>query len=159
MTNFYQGLARGPIDHEASSVINSIANESIDMGAAIVLIDPPGTELLPRVENADAVTELGYGIVVGGDVDGIYGDGSASTDDTTRAANAAGQGVVVVTQGRCPAKVTGDIPTGSKLAVSTTGTLQIAVTTQSVIAISLQDSLGAGDHIIAVDVQREGVVA
>jgi len=159
MTNFYQGLARGPIDHEASSVINSIANESIDMGAAVVLIDPPATELLARVENADAVTEIGYGIVVGGDLDGVFGDGGASTDDTTRAANAAGQGVVVVTQGRCLAKVTGDIPTGTRLAVSTTGTLQVAIATQSTIAISLQDSLGVGDHIIAVDVQREGIVA
>lgn len=159
MTNFYPGLARGPIDHEASSVINSIANESLDMGATVVLIDPPTTELLPRVENGDAITELGYGIVVGGDVDGIYGDGSASSDDTTRAANAAGQGVVVVTQGRCLAKVTGDIPTGTRLAVSTTGTLQIAIATQSTIAVSLQDTGGVGDHIIAVDVQREGIVA
>lgn len=159
MTNFYPGLARGPIDHEASSVINSIANESIDMGAAVVLIDAPSTELLARVENADATTELGYGIVVGGDVDGIYGDGSTSSDDTTRAANAAGQGVVVVTQGRTLAKVTGDIPTGTKLAVSATGTLQLAVATQTILAISLQDSLGVGDHIIAVDVQREGIKA
>jgi hypothetical protein len=159
MTNFYPGLARGPIDHEASSVINSIANESIDMGAAVVLIDAPSTELLARVENSDATTELGYGIVVGGDVDGIYGDGSASSDDTTRATNAAGQGIVVVTQGRTLAKVTGDIPTGTKLAVSATGTLQLAVATQTILAISLQDSLGVGDHIIAVDVQREGIKA
>lgn len=159
MTNFYPGLARGPIDHEASSVINSIANESIDMGASVVLIAAPTTELLARVENADAITESGYGIVCGGDVDGIYGTGAASSDDSTRAANAAGQGVVVVTQGRTLAKVTGDVVEGAKLAVSATGTLQAAVATQRIIAMALQDSGGVGDHIIAVDVQREGLVA
>ena len=54
MTNLFVGLARGPIDHEASSVINSIANESIDMGAAVSLVAAPTTELLPRVEVGDA---------------------------------------------------------------------------------------------------------
>lgn len=157
MTNFYPGLARGPIDHESSSVINVIANESLDMGACVVLIDPPATELLARVENGDAITETGYGIVVGGDLDGIYGTGAASTDDTTRA-GVAGDAVVVCTQGRCLAKVTGDVPTGSRLAVSTTGTLQIAIATQLVVAVALQDSLGVGDHIIAVDVQRAGIL-
>lgn len=159
MTNFYPGLHRGPIDHQSSSVINSIANEAIDMGAVVVLIDAPATELLARVENGDAITEQGYGIAVGGDADGIYGDGSASSDDTTRAATAAAQAVVIVTQGRCPAKVTGDIPVGTRLGVSATGTLQLAIATQQVIAIALQDTLGVGDHIIAVDVQREGIVA
>lgn len=159
MTNFYPGLARGPIDHKSSSVVNVISNESIDMGAYVVLIAAPATELLARVENADAVTEFGYGVCSGGDVDGIYGTGAASSDDTTRAANAAGQGVEVVTQGRVPAKVTGDVVEGAKLAVSATGTLQAAVTTQTVVAIALQDSGGVGDHIIAVDVQRQGLVA
>lgn len=158
MTNFYPGLARGPIDHEGSSVVNVIANESIDMGAALVLIDPPATELLARVENADALAETGYGIAVGGDVDGIYGDGSASTDDTTRATNAAGQGVVVCTQGRCLAKVEGDVPTGSRLAVNASGQLRVATTGDLVFAIALQDSLAVGSHIIAVDVQRAGIL-
>ncbi len=159
MTNFYQGLHRGPIDHQSSSVINVIANEAIDMGATVVLIAAPTSELLARVENGDAVTELSYGVVVGGDTDGIFGDGGASTDETTRAANAAGEAVVVVTQGRCPAKVTGDISIGEKLAVSATGTLQVAVTTQHIVAMALQATGGVGDHIIAVDVQREGLVA
>ncbi len=158
MTNFYPGLARGPLDHKSTSVVNVIANESIDMGATVVLIAAPSTELLARVENADAVTEFGYGICVGGDIDGIFGDGSASSDDLTRA-GVAGDGVEVVTQGRCPAKVTGDVVEGAKLAPSATGTLQAAVATQTVVAIALQDSGGVGDHIIAVDVQRQGLVA
>ncbi len=159
MTNFYIGLHSGAIDRQSSSVVNVIANESIDMGATVVLIAPPAAELLARVENGDAVTEPSYGVVVHGDVDGIYGDGSASTDDSTRAANAAGQAVQVCTQGRCPAKVVGDIPEGSKLAVNALGTLQIAIATQHVIAMALQDTGGVGDHIIAVDVQREGIKA
>lgn len=159
MTNFYQGLARGPIDHQSSSVINVNSNDIIDMGASVLLVAAPATELLPRVEPTTVITQVGYGIAVGGDVDGVYGDGSASADDSTRASNSAGQGVVVVTQGRCPAKVTGDISINDNLAVSTTGTLQVAVSTQEIIAIALQATGGVGDHIIAVDVQREGVLA
>lgn len=158
MTNFYVGLHRGPIDHEASSVINSISNAAIDMGACVALGTIPAAELLPRVGPSTAIT-AGYGIAVGGDTYGIYGDGAASSDDSTRATNAAAQGVVVVTQGRTPAKVTGDISIGDKLSPSTTGTLIVAATTAQAIAIALQATGGVGDHIIAVDVQREGITA
>ncbi len=168
MTNFFQGLARGPIDHNASAVINSIANDAITMGSAVALKDlvTPliSAELLPRVEETDNPTVVrAYGIVVGGDTDGIYGDGSAATDDSTRAAASAGQGVVVVTQGRCLARVDGAtgaaIVVGSPLAASTiAGVLEVADTNQThIIARALQPSTGSAD-IIAVDVQREGVV-
>jgi len=156
MTDLFVGLARGPIDHEASSVINSIANESIDMGAAVTLVAPPSTELLPRVEVGDAQGEALYGIVVGGDVDGIFGDGSDSTDDTTRAANAAGQGVVVVTQGRTKAKIDGTIVLGDPLTASAAGGLEVAAAADEVIAIALQ-AASAGD-MAAVDVQRQGIL-
>ena len=165
LTNQYPGLARGPIDHQSSSVINSIANGPIDMGSAIVLKDlvTPliAGEILPRVEEQQtpATTDSIYGIAVGGDVDGIYGDGGAASDDSTRATTGAGQGVVVVTQGRCLARVTGTIAVGNQLAASTTaGVLQIAADAQFVIAIALQP-ITSGTDIIAVDVQREGSVA
>jgi len=159
MTNFYQGLARGPIDHEASSVINMISDGPIEMGACIQLLTTtPATELLPRATEATAIT-AGYGVAVGGDTDGIYGTGADSTDDAFRATNAGGQGVVVVTQGRCPAKVTGDISIGELLGPSTTGTLIVVATTAQALAVALQATGGVGDHIIAVDVQREGVTA
>ncbi len=155
MTNLFPGLARGPIDHQASSVINAIASESIDMGATVVQIAAASNELLPRVENSDAITEIGYGIVVGGDVDGIYGTGAASTDDTTRAANAAGQAVVVCTQGRCLARITEATTLGAALSPTATGTLQLANTVAHfIIARALQ--AGVSGDIIAVDVQREG---
>ncbi len=134
------------------------------MGSAVELVTTtPATELLPRVVEspATAITDPMYGIAVGGDTDGIYGTGAASTDDSTRATASAGQGVVVVTQGRCLARVNGDIPIGSRLGSSAAnpGVLIIAVATSPVIAIALQDTLGAGEHIIAVDVQRAEILA
>ncbi len=156
MTDLFVGLHRGPIDHEASSVINAVSNESIDMGAALSLVAPPSTELLPRVEVGDSQGEALYGIAVGGDTDGIYGDGSDSTDDTTRAANAAGQGVVVVTQGRCKAKIDGTIVLGDPLTASAGGGLEVAAAADEVLAIALQPA-SAGD-MAAVDVQRQGIL-
>jgi len=164
LTNFFPGLARGPIDHQSSSVINVIANGAIDMGSAVELVTTvPATELLPRVVEspATAITDALYGIAVGGDTDGVYGTGAAATADINRATASAGQGVVVVTQGRCLARVNGDIPIGSRLGSSAAnpGVLIIAVATSPVIAIALQDSLAAGEHIIAVDVQRAEILA
>jgi hypothetical protein len=156
MTDLFVGLHRGPIDHEASSVINAVSNESIDMGAAVSIVAPPATELLPRVEVGDAQGEALYGIAVGGDVDGIYGDGSDSTDDTTRATNAAGQGVVVVTQGRCKAKIDGTIVLNDPLTASAAGGLEVAAAADEVLAIALQPA-SAGD-MAAVDVQRQGIL-
>ena len=165
MTNFYLGLARGPIDHQSSSVINVIANEAIGMGSVVTLVATiPTDELLPRVDEGDADADEGYGIAVGGDADGIYSTtGAAPTDDTTRAATGAGEGVVVVTQGRCLARVDGNatnIVVGSPLRASATvGVLELAdlLDVDYIIARALQPSTGATD-IIAVDVQREGLV-
>jgi len=164
-TNRFQGLARGPIDHKSSSVINQITNGAIDMGSVVgVTSSIVSTETLPRVEeNSFQGNSSSYGIAVGGDADGIYGDGSASTDDSTRAATGALQGVVIVTQGRCLARVSGDgasvIDIDSPLTQSATaGVLEFATTGDVVIAFAL-NTVGAGDiDMIAVDVQRAGVV-
>ncbi len=164
-TNRFQGLARGPIDHKSSSVINQVANGAIDMGSSVeVTTTINSAETLPRVEQVGAAqgSERVYGIAVGGDADGIYGDGSASTDDSTRATTGALQGVVIVTQGRCLARVSGDgasvVAIGDPLTQSATaGVLEFASTGDNVIAFALND-VGAGDvDMIAVDVQREGV--
>jgi len=163
-TNRFQGLARGPIDHKSSSVINQVSNGSIDMGSVVAVTTTiVSSETLPRVlQSTTQGSNLSYGIAVGGDTDGIYGDGSASSDDSTRATNAAGQGVVVVTQGRCLARVSGDgaavVTIGDPLTQSaTTGVLEFATTGDSVIAFALND-VGVSDiDMIAVDVQREGV--
>ena len=161
MTNQFQGLHRGPIDHNASSVINSIANEAITMGSVVTLVTPIiSSEILPRVEEGDAAADVGYGIAVGGDTDGIYGDGSAATDDSTRATASAGQGVVVVTQGRCPARVdaTAAIAIGAPLSASATaGVLELADAATDVIIARALQVIASGTDIIAVDVQREGL--
>ncbi len=157
--NRFSGLARGPIDHKSSSVINQISNGIIDMGGVVVLsstIDP--SETLPRVEETTASNVNVYGIAVGGDIDGVYGNGTTSVDDSTRATNAAGQGVVVVTQGRCLAKVTGNggpVIIGTLLTTSgVLGTLKIAAPDDHVIAIALNDVATIDIDMIAVDVQR-----
>ncbi len=168
MTNQFLGLARGPIDHQSSSVINVVANGAISMGDAVDIIGAPTSELLPRVETSNAVQgDVTYGVAVGGDTDGIFGDGTAATDDTTRATAGAGQGVVVVTQGRCPARVNGSVggtpgnlAVGVKLTQSgTAGVLEGAATGDEVIAVALQPVLSGELDIIAVDIQRGGIAA
>ena len=160
MTNQFPGLARGPIDHNASSVINAIANNVITMGSILKLTTSiVSTEILPRVEEATASGAFSYGIAVGGDIDGIYGTGAAASSDLNRAANA-GEGVVVVTQGRCLARVDGTaaITIGAPLTSSATaGVLELAdAVGNRIIARALQD-VPSGTDIIAVDVQREGL--
>ena len=166
--NQFPGLARGPIDHESSSVINSISGGTIDMGSVVALDTTFTTgDLLPEVKELGVQGSIdGYGIAVGGDVDGIYGDGSAASDDKTKATNDQGQGVVVVTRGRCLARVITPTDTaivkGQKLTMSATlGVLEVAATGDWVIATALQGipSAGAGNealNMIAVEVNKEG---
>lgn len=161
-TNRFKGLARGPIDHKSSSVINQIANGAIDMGSVVAVTTTiVSSETLPRVEEITAQgSGLTYGIAVGGDADGIYGNGSASTDDLTRAATGALQGVVVVTQGRCLARVSGGsgLSIGDPLTQSATaGVLEEAVAADVIIAFALNDVASGDTDMIAVDVQREGI--
>lgn len=164
MTNQFLGLARGPIDHNASSVINVIASGAIEMGSVVKLTTSiPPAELLPRVEETTGPNDVGYGIAVGGDTDGIYSTtGIPSGTDATLATESAGQGVVVVTQGRCLARVTNStaIAIGDPLSPSSfAGVLHLAdgSATDEIIAIALQVPTSA-DDIIAIDVQREGVI-
>lgn len=162
--NKFQGLANGPIGPQvASTNINAIANGSIDMGSVVELVNPLlASDILPRVISGVGLGGFAvYGVAVHGDVDGIYGDGTASVDDSTRATNAAGQSVSVVTQGRCLARVSGGagaVIVGDSLIMSaTTGVLVLAtVANQKVIARALNNVAGADTDMIAVDVQREG---
>ena len=179
MANLFQGLARGPLDHDASSVINVIANGAITMGDCLILTASlPPSEILPRVQTSFAAgdNQQIYGIAVGGDTDGIYGDGSAATSDINRATASAAQGVVVVTQGRCLARVAGQIVDGSNSTADSAiligdtlvpdpviaGRLVKAPALGSgfpstVIARALQDGVLGGNNLLAIDVQREGV--
>lgn len=166
MTNFYPGLARGPIDHNASSVINAISNEAIEMGSAVTWVTSiSASELLPRVGETTINQEKSYGIAVGGDNDGIYSTtGAPSNTDKTRATVRAGQGVVVVTQGRCLARVNGIINSGMVPGDPLTPTdsvkgalIKSTGLNDLIVARALQSSTAIND-IIAVDVQREGIL-
>ena len=158
MTNLYPGLARGPIDHKASSVINMIANETnMEMGAPIkgdLTIE--STELLPRADKNDTGGEILYGIIVGGDNDGIYGDGGATlSNNRSKATLLVGDGLVICTQGRCLARISETTTVGAPLSGDGTDALELADTIgDMIIARALQ--VGAAGDIIAVDVQREG---
>lgn len=171
MANFFHGLARGPLDHNASSVINLIANGAIQMGSCVIngTATMESDEILPRVFT---VTTQGapnaYGIAVGGDADGVYNDGSESSDAEFMATTAAGQGVVIVTQGRCLARVTGSIagvsasiaigdPLTNAGTATNTGHLEKAANGDGIIARALHPVLTGAVTTIAVDVQREGV--
>ena len=165
--NRFQGLARGPIDHNASSVINSIADDAIEMGSAVELLGTiVAAENLPRVLETTTVFSKTYGIAVGGDADGIYSTtGVQSGTDATKATTGAGQGVVVCTQGRCLARVNGNSPAiviGDKLTPTTTSGILVKLPTtgsgtHSIIAIALADADEDND-IIPVDVQREVII-
>ena len=158
MSNLFPGLARGPIDHESSSVINMIANEvNMEMGEPVKGdLTVVSTELLPRADKTDTAGEDLYGIIIGGDNDGIYGTGGASpADNTTKASLAVGDGIVVCTQGRCLAKIGETTTVGAALASDGADQLVLANTVgDMIIARALQ--VGAAGDIIAVDVQREG---
>ena len=159
--NRFPGLHRGPIDHKSSSVINLISKGTIDMGSVVELETPAFTGILPTVSSGVGIGgSTVYGIAVGGDNDGIYGTGAAATDDSTKATTGDGQGVVVVTQGRCLARVGGAVgglvAIGDELVMSAvTGVLQKhTLAGQTVIAIALNSVLAVDTDIIAVDVQR-----
>jgi len=164
-TNRYRGLPSGPLSHDAASVINLISSRTTDMGAPVKLVTTaiPSGELVPRVDTTDVPGTKLYGIAVQGVTDGVYGDGSGSTDDTTRAVNGAGQGIVVVTQGRCLAKVSGASPGPVSIGDNLTndqffGVLRKAQPGDFIIAIALHPVSITDTDMIAVDVQRGGNV-
>lgn len=161
MTNLYPGLARGTIGpRDANTVINMIANETdIEMGSPIKGdLTVETTELLPRADKNDTPGEIVYGLVSGGDNDGIYGDGGASpADDTTKASLAVGDAIEVVTQGRTLARVSEATTVGAPLSAdgAAVAALELAdAVGDLIIARALQ--IGAAGDVIAVDVQREG---
>lgn len=165
--NRFPGLFRGPIDHKASSVINMISggsgSDSLTMGSVIALAAQGTGDILPRAVEITATPQgkVTYGVVVGGDIDGIYGDtGVVATTDVNRASNQPGQGLVVVTRGRCLARVSGVIlVVGDKLTQSATaGQLEKASASDHVIATALFAKAATDIDIMAVDVNMEGVL-
>ena len=176
--NSYLGLWQGPIDNNASSVINAVADvpagNTLNIGSGVYVASIAPDTLLPGVDEIFNVPTslLFIGITVGGDLKGTYGevgDGVAFITDLDAVDVIAvnGDAVRVCTQGRCVARVKtnifGAIDIGDALGVNGTneGTLTLATSGQNVIARALQAAPldGSTDDLqyIAVDVQREGV--
>lgn len=160
--NLFVGLQRGPIDHEGHSVINYIANGAIEMGSSVELVTPVSLDdLLAKVkeqtgsEGSDRV----YGIAVAGDNDGVYGNGTPGGDVTLATKND-GDTVVIVTRGRCLARVLHvgvagslGIKAGDLLVQSTTpGVLRLLPTTGTnfVVARALQETTPGNNNDITV---------
>ncbi len=179
--NHFTGLWQGPIDNNASSVINAVAdleNPSrwISIGDALFVKEPNPDELLPNVfyVNSALNSQKFIGIAVGGDAKGIYADagdlvGKNSIDNVDTIATDTQLGVRVCTQGRCIARVVtngiGDINIGDVLTPTggPEGTLRLSTLSgDNLVARALQIALEGEpvgpDQYIAVDVQREGLL-
>ena len=176
--NSYSGLWEGPIDHEASSVINAVVNPLDDndfvfVGEAVRLTASTTKELLPAVTFTNSGLDC-YGIVVGGDNSGIYpSTGEVFVFDEASAiphiAGYSGQGVSVVTQGRCIARMTTVPPIGSAINIgdpltsTDNGELTANVSNgDDIVARALQSAPADGNtgdiRFIAIDFQREGIL-
>lgn len=171
LSNQYLGLGVGPIENQASTIVNAICGDaSLKIGDVVRLL-PQGTgvgftqpeDLLPRVGIVNSFGIEGYGIVVGGDVGGEYSDGVINLDSNNLAlgiiAAFFGEGVTVCTQGRCLAlvdgTVSGAINVGDGLIPTPTGLVKSTVFDNRIITRALQPTAKA-NSIIAVDVKREG---
>jgi len=181
--NNYLGLWNGPVDHEASSVINAVArmvsDTEISIGDALYIREPEDGELLPAVNwiNNPSQAARFYGIAVGGDLDGTYGevgeevnkDSDANVDIVART----GDGVRVCTQGRCIARVRtegaafeaiaiGDLLTPVVGANSEANMVKALQMNDNIVARALQPAakdVGFNTvQYIAVDVQREDTI-
>lgn len=171
ITNKYFDLATGPLDVEASSIINGIAaQDGMSLGEVVGLApigggitQTPVGSLLPRFERTVASEDPGFGVIVGGDLDGVYANGSVPVNSAgfpleSIVANR-GDGIRVCIQGRCLAQVdgltTGNIVPGDNLSADKGIYVKQSSTGTATKAIALQ-STTVDNSIIAVDIQREG---
>ncbi len=162
MTDKYTGLYDGASDASAM-VINAIADEAIVIGAPVIAVAAATGELSPRVEPTTDGTLYIAGVVVGGDANGIFVDGTIANDGN--AADAAGDSVKVCTRGRCKVRVDGstggansNIAIGDPLSAAGTDEIaQRAVASDFVFGRALQTSTAATDAILC-EVTLEGIL-
>lgn len=167
--NKYLGLAQGPIDRNASSIINAVCgDENLAIGDIVRLL-PVGTgvgftqsdDLLPRIGKVDEFGGESYGIIVGGDFEGVYSDGVIDTSDLSSGIIVSffGDGVTICTQGRCLALANGltiQINIGDALTPSPTGLVD-GLNGNQIFARALETT-SVANSIIPVDIQREGSI-
>ena len=171
--NKFFGLWAGPIDNNASSVINAIwdtqGTQRAVIGDSVIIKLSPSTELLPQIFFTSTFTvDQFYGIIIGGDRKGEYPINGQTltflvTDKTT--VGLPGDTVRVCTQGRCIAR-TNILPTAINVGDPLTpanqaGELRKATTSgDNVIARALQPLAINNNSLIfnflAIDIKREG---
>ncbi len=151
------GIFDGAAGAEAL-VINAIADEALKIGSPVTIIAAGSGEKLPRVAHPAAKTDAIIGVVVGGDNNGIFVDGTTTNDGD--AAAAAGETVRVCIYGRCKVRVDGAgtaVAAGvSLLAYDADGVAEVAVATEYVFGVAAQDATGTTDAIICM-VSPQGV--
>lgn len=167
--NLFEGLSTGPIDHRASQTINAIAQGTVIIGSAMTPWTIPSDEILPRAKHIGSVAQslTFYGIAVSGDQRGFYPPTSITQSPNffPEIIAATGQGIVVVTQGRCIARVTtftNAINVGDPLTSNATSELILATSDTPIHARALQSipqiTEGGTVQYMAVDVSREGLL-
>ncbi len=162
MTDKYKGLFDGAARPD-QIVINAIADEAIKIGSPVVPVAAGTGELDARVEPETDGTKYVAGVVVGGDANGIWVDGTTTNDGD--AASAAGQAVKLCTRGRCKVRVDGstggassNIAIGDPLSISgADGIAQRAVASDFVFGRALQTSNAFTDAILC-EVTLEGIL-
>lgn len=161
MADKYAGLFDGAAD-AAALVINAIADEAIEIGAPVIVVAAATGEVNPRVEPTTDGTLFVAGVVVGGDANGIWVDGTTANDGN--AADAAGESVKVCTTGRCKVRVDGstggansNIALGDPLSCGIDEIAQRAVASDFVFGRALQTSTASTDAILC-EVTLEGIL-
>lgn len=162
MTDKYAGIFDGAADPSAM-VINAIADEAIEIGAPVIAVAAGTGEINPRVEPTTDGTLYVSGVVVGGDANGIWVDGTVANDGN--AADAAGESVKVCTRGRCKVRVDGstggansNIAIGDPLSCGGSDEVaQRAVASDFVFGRALQTSTASTDAILC-EVTLEGIL-
>ncbi len=157
MADLYTGLFDGA-DSDAI-VINAIASETIAIFSPVSLVAPATGERLARVAYPSGQGVYVFGVVVGGDANGIPVDGTIANDGN--AAAAAGDTVKVCTFGRCKVRVNGStaaIAVGEALVADAVDGFaeDVADATDDVFARAMVASTGAADLIVC-QVGREGI--
>jgi len=175
INNKFQGLWQGPVDRKSSSVINAIYDTTDPdnfalIGDAVFIQPPTNDEILPEVNVVATSPQrlLFYGIIVGGDKEGIYpstGDTITFDINSAQLVGLPGDTIRVCTQGRCIARVAtqvsfGAINVGDPLSPRGVGELILSFSGEPVVARAVQDepiNPSGGVSFITVDIQREGI--
>jgi len=151
MADLIGGIFDGAAGAEAL-VVNAIANEAIKIGSPVVYVAPASGEIFPRVAHPAAATDEIIGVVVGGDNNGIWVDGTVVNDG--EAAAAAGEVVKVCIFGRCKVRVKADgvniVAGANPLTYLSDGIADSALVTDYTFGVALTTTSGVEDAILCL---------